>query len=241
MRRLLAVLGLSVVLSGAAAVRSAHAEEPPAGDDSPTTTDFALKFLDHVERWHGGTTNSPLEKSLRAKLEKLGEAEAGDAGGFEPPSDTTVPPQPGDDDEQFSNLKDIMQKMSALDRVKAAIWFLVIRPSTAHQGELLQIIDQQAQSLQPQERADLQDYLGVRRSIGGASVASRIDRWQQYVRQKPHSAFADTAQREIAYDQSLQKEAHQQNRQKHGHFLVKVGVVLIVLALIAVIIFGAAK
>jgi hypothetical protein len=245
------LLGLSFVLS-LGFVSVAHAET----DDSPSTGDFALKVLDHVERWNGQGTPSPLELKLRAKLEKMGNEEAGtdvdivdapllaaggDAGGFEPPPDTKAENQPADDDAQFGNLKDLMQKMSPLERIKAAVWFMVIRPKTAHRDELIAMIDQQSASLSAQEKADLQDYMATRRSLAGASTSNRISTWQTFQKVKAKSVFADTAGREAQYLQSLEKERKGEKHKGTGHFLVKVGVVAIVLALIAVIVFGAAK
>lgn len=228
-RRLLGIVAASSLL-----ISVAHADEP-------TTGDFASKVVDTVYRWKGGAS-SPLEEKLRVKLQELSAAEqGGGAGGFEPPPDQPQGPAPADDDGQLNALKEYMQSRPPIERVKAGIWFLVIRPRTTHRDEVMRLIDQNATALAPAQQAEYRDYMEVRKSLSGASYGNRIDRWERYATEKPQSAFADLAKREVAHLKSVQADASDEKKKGAGRFFVKVGIVAIVLALVAVIVFGAAK
>lgn len=237
-------LVLCVTLSGtrafaAEAVDTTDAVTIDDRDDDPTTGDAASKVLQAVERARGASTGSPIEEELRGRLEELSAMEQGAAGGFEPPpEDGTPPPQ---DDSQYNALKELMQKMTPVERVKAGVWFLVIQPRTPHRDDVMKMIDQQAAMLTGPEAADYRDYMQVRRGLAGASFGQRIDKWQEYVKGKPSSAFADVAKREIQHIQSIQQDKADEGKNRRGKFLVKIGIVAIVLALVAVIIFGAAR
>lgn len=209
-----------------------------ASEVDPTTGDVAAKIIGAVDAMNAGA-DSELERDLRVKLEALSEMEQGSAGGFEPPPEDTSPvPQ---DDAQFNALKELMVKMTPLERVKAGIWFLVIQPKTPRRDEVTRMIDQNAATLSGSEAGDFKDYMSVRKSLSGASYNSRIDRWKEYVKSKPSSAFADVAKREIQHLDSVQKDQKAAGRAGAGRFFVKVGIVFVVLALLAVIVFGAAK
>ncbi|HUR26769.1 MAG TPA: hypothetical protein VM509_01170, partial [Planctomycetota bacterium] len=145
------------------------------------------------------------------------------------------------DDAQFNALKELMVKMTPLERVKAGIWFLVIQPKTPRREEVTRMIDQNAATLTGPESADYKDYMSVRKSLSGASYNARMDRWKEYVKSKPSSAFADVAKREIQHLDSVQKDKKAEGRAGASRFFVKAGIVLVVLALLVVIIFGAAK
>ena len=211
-----------------------------AAAENDTTGDVANEILNTVERMNGGTPESALEKSLRGKLEVLSEMEQGSAGGFEPPPEDTTP-APAADDAQFNALKELMAKMTPLERVKAGVWYLVIQPKTPHRDDVTRMIDQQAAMLTGPAAADYQNYMDVRKSLSGASYDDRIDRWNEYVQQKPGSAFADVAKREVQHLESLQQDRAEERKKGAGGFLVKLGIVFVVLALLAVIVFGAAK
>lgn len=214
-------------------VRSASAEPVET-----TTGDAAARIIGAVDAMNAGA-DSDLERDLRVKLEALSEMEQGSAGGFEPPPEDTSPvPQ---DDAQFNALKELMAKMTPLERVKAGIWFLVIQPKTPRRDEVTRMIDQNAAALTGPESTDFRDYMSVRKSLSGASYDSRIDRWKEYVKAKPSSAFADVAKREVQHLESVKRDKKAEGRAGAGRFLVKVGIVFVVLALIAVIVFGAAK
>lgn len=236
MNRFLGLVG-SVALAAALLVPA-----PARAESERTSGDFAVTVLDTVERWRGGTS-SPLEDALRAKLERLSASEqGGGAGGFEPP-----PEEAGqvngveDDDSQYQALQELMQKMTPLDRVKTGIWYLVIRPRTTHREELQRTVEQQVQTLSPAEQQAYQDYMGVRKSLSGASYGARIDRWDDYSKKKADSPFAELAQREVQHLKTLKKDVSTQKKAGVGRFLVKVGIVAVVLALVAVIVLGAAK
>ncbi len=214
---------------------------PAAAAQDETSGDFAVRVLDTVERWRGGTS-SPLEDALRVKLERLSAAEqGGSAGGFEAPPDAQEGPRPADDDSQFNALKELMQKMTPLERVKAGVWFLVIRPNTSHRDDVTRMIDQQATALSAAQQAEFSDYMSVRKSLAAASWGKRADRWQAYSKEKANGSFADLAKREVQHIQSLQADASTEKKKGASRFFVKIGIVAIVLALVAVIIFGAAK
>lgn len=239
MNRFLGFVGSVVV--AAALVAPAQARADVRAEDEPTTGDFAVKVLDTVERWRGGTS-SPLEDAMRAKLEQLSAAEqGGGAGGFEPPPETAGQVGGEDDDSQYQALQDLMAKMGPLDRVKTGIWYLVIRPRTTHREELQRVIEQQSQALSPAEQQAFQDYMGVRKSLAAASFGARIDRWDDYSKKKADSPFAELAQREVQHLKTLKQDVSTEKKKGVGRFLVKVGIVAVVLALVAVIIFGAAK
>ena len=213
-------------------VRDARAEE--------TTGDVASKVLDAADRMNGGTPDSPLEKQLRGKLEELSEMEQGASGGFEPPPEDTSTP-PAENDAQYNALKELLQKMTPLERVKAGVWYLVIQPRTPHRDEVTRMIDQQAAMLTGPESGDFRDYMGVRKSLAGSSYDARIDRWTEYGKQKPTSAFADLAKREVQHLESLKRDKAEERKSGAGKFLAKLGIVFVVLALLVVIVFGAAK
>lgn len=214
---------------------------PAAAAQDETSGDFAVRVLDTVERWRGGSS-SPLEDALRVKLEKLSAAEqGGSAGGFEAPPDAQEGPRPADDDSQFNALKELMQKMTPLERVKAGVWFLVIRPNTSHRDDVTRMIDQQATALSAAQQAEFHDYMGVRKSLAAASWGKRADKWEEYAKTKANGSFADLAKREVQHIQSLQADASSEKKKGASRFFVKIGIVAIVLALVAVIIFGAAK
>lgn len=213
--------------------------QPASATETETSGDVAAKILNTVDRMNGGTPDSELERHLRGKLEAFSEMEQGSSGGFEPPpDDTSAPPA---DDAQFNALKELMVKMTPLERVKAGIWFLVIQPKTPRRDEVTRMIDQNAGTLTGPEAADYRDYMSVRKSLSGSSYGNRIDRWREYTKQKPSSAFADVAKREVQHLESVVKDKSDERKSGFGKFMVKVGVVLVVLALLVVIIFGAAK
>lgn len=213
-------------------LRDAHAEE--------TTGDAAAKLLDTVDRMNGGTPESELEKHLRGKLEALSEMEQGSAGGFEPPPEDTSTP-PAENDAQYNALKELLAKMTPLERVKAGVWYLVIQPRTPHRDDVTRMIDQQAAMLTGPESGDFRDYMGVRKSLSGSSYDARIDRWKEYGKQKPTSTFADLAKREVQHLESLKRDRAEERKSGAGKFLAKLGIVFVVLALLVVIVFGAAK
>lgn len=228
-RRLLGIVSASLLL-----ISVAHADEP-------TTGDFASKVVDTVYRWKGGA-GSPLEEKLRLKLEELSRAEqGGGAGGFEPPPDDPAGPPTADDDGQFNALISLMEKMTPLERVKAGVWFLIIRPRTTHRDEVMGMINKNAGALTSSQQADFRDYMETRKSLSAASYGNRVDRWQRYAKEKPQSTFSDLAKREVQHIRSLQQDASTDRKKGAGRFLVKVGIVAIVLALVAVIVFGAAR
>lgn len=234
MKKVVGLLGGIAVVIAVTAPRMARADEP---DD-----DFAIRLLHRVERMHGGAGNSPLEEKLHRKLEQMSASQAGGtSGGFEAPPDEANKPATTDDDSQFAALQDLMQKMGPLDRVKAGIWFLVIRPNTKHHDEVQRQIDQNSTALKANEQADFREYMEIRRSLAGSSYSNRADRWQQYSKSKPQSTFAELANREVQYVKSIQKD--NSTKKKAGAFalLVKIGIVVLVLALVGVIAFGAAK
>ena len=233
MRKFVGLLGGVAVVFAIAAPRVARAEE--AEDD------FAIRLLHRVERMHGGSS-SPLEDKLRGKLEHLSAMSAGaTGGGFEPPPEAKEQPAPSDDDSQFAALNDIMQKMGPLDRVKSGIWFLVIRPTTKHREEVSRMIDQNATTLKANEQADYREYMDIRRSLAGSSYSARVDRWSSYSKSKPQSTFAELANREVNYVKSIQKDTSTAKKAGAFNLLVKIGIVVLVLALVGVIVFGAAK
>ena len=233
MRKFVGLLGGVAVVFAIAAPRVARAEE---ADD-----DFAIRLLHRVERMHGGSS-SPLEDKLRGKLEHLSAMSAGaTGGGFEPPPEAKEQQAPSDDDSQFAALNDIMQKMGPLDRVKSGIWFLVIRPTTKHRDEVSRMIDQNATTLKANEQADFREYMDIRRSLAGSSYSARVDRWSSYSKSKPQSTFAELANREVNYVKSIQKDTSTAKKAGAFNLLVKIGIVVLVLALVGVIVFGAAK
>ena len=208
-----------------------------AAEAETTTGDVAAKIIGTADSMKPG--DSPLEQHLRGKLESLSEMEQGSAGGFEPPPDDTTPPPT--DDAQFNALKELLVKMTPLERVKAGIWFLVIQPKTPHRNDVTRMIDQNAGTLTGPAANDYRDYMSVRRSLSGSSYGDRIERWQEYAKSKPGSAFADVAKREVQYLQSVQKDRAEERKSGASRFFVKLGIVFVVLALLVVIIFGAAK
>ncbi|HVO30286.1 MAG TPA: hypothetical protein VMV18_06105 [bacterium] len=226
--------GIAVVFAVSSLPRHARAEDADRDDD------FAIRLLHRVERLHGGAS-SPLEEKLRGKLEQMSAMEAGDGGGFEPPPDAPTAAAPTNDDEQFSALQDITSKMAPVERVKAGIWFLVIMPGTKHHDDVQRLIDTNATQMKPNEQADFQDYMGVRRSLSGSSASTRISRWTDYKKAKPQSSFAELANREVEHLKSIEKEKSSAKKAGAFNVLVKVGIVVLVLALIGVIVFGAAK
>jgi hypothetical protein len=212
--------------------------KPANAAETETTGDVAAKIIGTVDSLNSGA-DSAMEQHLRGKLEAFSEMEQGAAGGFEPPPDDTS--KPPEDDAQFNALKELLVKMTPLERVKAGIWFLVIQPKTPRRDEITRLIDQNAGTLTGPESADYRDYMSVRKGLSGASYGSRIERWQEYVKAKPGSAFADVAKREIQHLESVQKDKAAERKSGASKFFVKVGIVLVVLALLVVIIFGAAK
>lgn len=216
-------------------VGSAH--DARAGE---TTGDRAAKVLGAVDELKGGTPDSSLEKHLREKLEQLSEMEQGASGGFDPPPEDTSTP-PAENDAQYNALKELLTKMTPLERVKAGVWYLVIQPRTPHRDEVTRMIDQQAGTLTGPEAGDFRDYMSVRKGLSGSSYDARIDRWKEYGKQKPTSAFADLAKREVQHLESLKRDKAEERKSGAGKFLAKLGIVFVVLALLVVIIFGAAK
>ena len=213
--------------------------QPASATETETTGDVAAKILNTVDRMNSGTPDSELERHLRGKLESLSEMEQGASGGFEPPpDDTSTPPA---DDAQFNALKELMVKMTPLERVKAGIWFLVIQPKTPRRDEVTRMIDQNAGTLTGPESADYKDYMSVRKSLSGSSYSNRIERWQDYAKQKPTSAFADVAKREVQHLQSVVKEKSDERKSGFSKFMVKLGIVMVLVVLAVVVIFGAAK
>ena len=233
MRKLVGMLGGVAVVFAVSAPRVVRAEE---ADD-----DFAIRLLHRVERMHGGSS-SPLEDKLRGKLEHLSAMDAGGtAGGFEPPPEANQQPAPSDDDSQFAALNEIMQKVGPLERVQDGIWFLVIRPTTKHREEVSRMIDQNSTALKANEQTDFREYMDVRKSLAGASYGSRVDRWSSFAKSKPQSSFSKLAMREADYVKSIQKDNSTKKKAGAFNLLVKVGIVVLVLALVGVIVFGAAK
>jgi hypothetical protein len=232
-RFFVAVVGLAVALGVTSVSRISRAAD---ADD-----DFAIRLLHRVERLRGGASNSPLEEKLRTKLEEMSANAAGStAGGFEPPPDAPTT-TPSDDDSQFAALQELVSKSAAIERVRKSIMFLVIFPGTKHREEVQRIIDTNSAQLNPAEKKDFEEYMEVRRGLAGSSYSSRVSRWSDFVKAKPGSAFAPTAQREIDFIKSIQKDVSTQKKAGAFNLLVKVGIVVLVLALIAVIVFGAAK
>lgn len=211
--------------------------KPAVAAETETTGDVAAKIIGTVDSINA--SDSPLEQHLRGKLEAFSEMEQGSAGGFEPPPDDKTPPPT--DDAQFNALKELLVKMTPLERVKAGIWFLVIQPKTPHRDEVTRMIDQNSGTLTGPEAGDYRDYMSVRKSLSGSSYGNRIERWQEYAKAKPGSAFADVAKREVKYLQSVQKDRAEERKSGASRFFVKLGIVFVVLALLVVIIFGAAK
>jgi hypothetical protein len=211
--------------------------KPAMAAETETTGDVAAKIIGTVDSINAGP-DSAMEQHLRGKLEAFSEMEQGAAGGFEPPpDDKSTPPA---DDAQFNALKELLVKMTPLERVKAGVWFLVIQPRTPHADEVQRLINQQAATLSGTESADFKDYMSVRKSLSGKSYSARIDRWQEYVKEKPSSSFADVAKREIQHIESVMKDQKEARKSGMGKFLAKVGIVVVVLLLIVVIVFGAA-
>lgn len=224
--------GIAVLFAVNAPSRVASA----AGDDHDD--DFAVRLLHHVETMKGGPGNSPLEEKLRAKLEAMDAPEDGDAGGFEPPPDVPAATAPTNDDEQFAALQDIMQKQTALERVKTGIWFLVIMPGTRHRDEVQHLIDTNAQALGTKEQSEYQDYMSVRKSLAGSSTSTRIKRWSGYAKSKPQSSFSDLANREASHLKTIEKDKSTATKNKVFNTFVKIGIVVLLLAIIAGVAFG---
>ena len=242
-------VGFTLVLCVSLSGTPAFAQDVPGDDvaavdaeqdEDVTTGDVGSKLLQAIERARGIPAGNPIEDDLREKLELLSVMEqGGTAGGFEPPPDDGTPPP--QDDSQYNALKELMQKMTPLERVKAGIWFLVIQPRTPHRDDVTKMIDQQAAMLSGAEAADYRDYMTVRRGLSGASYGQRLDKWTEYVKGKPTSTFSDVAKREIQHLQTIQKDKSDEGKNRRSRFVVKIGIVAIVLALVAVIIFGAAR
>ena len=191
---------------------------------------------------NGGPGNSVLEEKLRGKLEAMSAEEAGDsAGGFEPPPEESTQNAPSDDDSQFAALQDLVTKMGPIGRVQSGIWFLVIKPTTKHREEVQRMIDQNATQMQPAEQTDFQEYMGVRRSLAGASYSTRVDRWSAFTRAKPRSSFAELANREVQYIRSVLKDRSAEKSSHRNGILTGVLIVVLVLLLVGAIVFGASK
>ena len=221
--------GLVGLLSGASLLfclaGGAAAEERPTGDSPAAITDAAAQAgsPDAAETLPDGVLVA-----------------SGDAGGFEPPPDDPTPPPV--DDSQYDALKEVLQKMKTpLERVTTMIWFLIIQPKSPHREEIARMVDQQAGTLTAPQQAEFREYMGVRKSLSGGSYGTRIDRWKQYLKGTPSGSFSDLAKREVQHLQGLRKDKANERHAGRGRFLAKLGIVAIVLALVAVIIFGAAK
>ncbi len=228
--RLLGVAAISSLLLGSLAPRPASAEESLSDDP-------AIRFLDSVDGEYGRPA-SPTERKLRATLENL--AAAGEsAGGFEAPPDSAGAAPDENDDTQYTALQELLAKMSPLERVKAGVWFLVIRPKTPHREEVTAMIDTSAAGLSPNERAEFNEYMNVRRSLIGSDYDMRIERWTAYAKQKPQGLFAELSKREVQHIQTLQQDKSAERKSGAFRMLVKIGIVSVVLLLLVVIALGA--
>jgi hypothetical protein len=194
------------------------------------------EIIEYVRGLRQGRPATRLEQALENMIQAAYMQDGEGGGGGEGFKEEEVPTldAPSTEEARYEAFVEYVGKSTPLEAVKAGLYFLASNPDNPNNSSVTSVVNQKANELSEKEQADLREFIAFRKSLEGEAPkakAKQLTKWAE----GGSSAFADSAQREAEFHQSVVTSQKEERGDRRGRLLVRVGVVLLVIALVGVV------